>query len=128
MDIPRSSSRSPRVALVYPGDRDARNNAAPENSRFLKVFQALEQVGLSAEPAVYHDDFCDEVRRQLLNVDAVLVWVNPIEGGRDRRPLRARTRSIQIAAMRGRRARPTPCAQWPNQPPSPRFAAPCRYG
>lgn len=99
MDIPRSSSRSPRVALVYPGDRDARNNAAPENSRFLKVFQALEQVGLSAEPAVYHDDFCDEVRRQLLNVDAVLVWVNPIEGGRDRSILDAMLRDVAASGV-----------------------------
>ena len=29
-----------RVALLFPGDRKARQNAAPENSRFLKVFPA----------------------------------------------------------------------------------------
>jgi hypothetical protein len=37
-----------------------------------------------AEPAVYHDEFCDEVRQQLMQVDAVLVWMNPIQDGRDR--------------------------------------------
>jgi hypothetical protein len=99
MDISRSSSRRPRVALVYPGDRDARNNAAPENSRFLKVFQAMEQAGLSAEPAVYHDDFCDEVRRQLMQVDGVLVWVNPIEGGRDRSVLDAMLREVAASGV-----------------------------
>jgi hypothetical protein len=30
------------------------------------VFQALAGVGLHAEPAVYHDDFCGEVHRQLM--------------------------------------------------------------
>ena len=58
-----------RMAILYPGDREARDNAAPEKSRFLKVFQALEQLGLQAESCVYNDDFCDEVRRQLMQVD-----------------------------------------------------------
>jgi hypothetical protein len=83
-----------RVALLYPGDRQARENAAPEKSRFLKVFQALEQLELRTEPAVYNDDFCDEVRRQLLEVDGVLVWCNPIEGGRDRSRLDGMLREV----------------------------------
>jgi hypothetical protein len=78
-----------RVALLYPGDREARENAAPGKSRFLKVFQALEHLGLRTEPAVYNDDFCDEVHHQLREVDGVLVWCNPIEGGRDRSRLDA---------------------------------------
>ena len=88
-----------RVALLYPGNREARNNAAPENSRFLKVFQALEETGLSAEPAVYHDDFCDEVRRQLLQVDGVLVWFNPIQDGRDRSMLDAMLRDVAASGV-----------------------------
>lgn len=84
-----------RVAILYPG----RKVAAPENSRFLKVFQALEQLGVSTEPAVYHDDFCDEVRRQLLQVDGVLVWVNPVEGGRDRSILDAMLREVAAAGV-----------------------------
>ncbi|MBM3343795.1 MAG: Cj0069 family protein [Betaproteobacteria bacterium] len=88
-----------RVALVYPGDREARRNATPENSRFLNVFQALAAKGLNAEPAIYHDDFCDELRRQLLQVDGVLVWVNPIEGGRDRSMLDALLREVAAAGV-----------------------------
>src|SRR5689334_7287935 len=83
-----------RVALLYPGDREARKNASPESSRFLKVFQALAESGAHAEPAVYHDDFCDEVRRQLMQVDGVLVWVNPIEGDCDRAMLDAMLREV----------------------------------
>jgi hypothetical protein len=88
-----------RVALLYPGDRETRKNAAPENSRFLKVFQALEQLGLRTEPAVYHDDFCDEIRRQLMQVDAVLVWVNPVQGGRDRSILDAMLREVATSGV-----------------------------
>lgn len=48
------------------------------------VADALSQVGISPEPCVYANEFADEVRRQLRTVDGVLVWVNPIENGRDR--------------------------------------------
>jgi hypothetical protein len=88
-----------RIALLYPGDREARESAAPEKSRFLKVFQALEQLGLRTEPAVYHDDFRDEVRHQLKQVDAVLVWANPIEGGRDRSRLDAMLREVAASGV-----------------------------
>ena len=86
-----------RVAILYPGDREAKQNAAPEKSRFWAVFQALTAQGMHAELAVYHDDFCDEVRRQLMQVDGVLVWVNPIEGERDRSVLDAML--CEVAAL-----------------------------
>ena len=88
-----------KVAILYPGDLEARQSAAPEKSRFLKVFQALAALGVQAEPAVYHDDFCDEVRRQLMQVDGVLVWCNPIEGGRDRSRLDALLREVAAAGV-----------------------------
>ena len=80
----KDSTRPPRLALLYPGDRAARQRADPAESRFLPLFQACAAAGVAAEPAVYHDDFADEVKAQLLAVDAVLVWCNPIEGGRRR--------------------------------------------
>ena len=87
------------MAILYPGDREARRNAAPEKSRFLPLFQALADLGIHAEPAVFHDDFCEEVRRQLASVDAVLVWVNPIEGERDRSVLDAMLRGLAAAGI-----------------------------
>jgi len=97
LDPTKQSPNNPdrcRIALVYPGDRDARRRAMPEESRFLPLFQALAQLDVQAEPAVYHDDFADEVRRQLLAVDGVLVWVNPIQDGRDRSTLDALLREV----------------------------------
>jgi hypothetical protein len=78
-----------KIALVSPGDREARNGATLEDHRLKLVAQALRAVGLVPELAIYHDDFSQEVFKQLIGVDAVLVWVNPIEGGRDRTKLDA---------------------------------------
>lgn len=73
-----------RVALLFPGDRAARDRADPAASRFAALFAALAAAGVEAEPAVYHDDFADEVTAQLLGMRVVLVWCNPIEDGRRR--------------------------------------------
>jgi hypothetical protein len=88
-------TREKRVALLYPGDRAARTAMSPANNRFAHVAAALGEMGINAEPAVYNDDFADEVRRQLLAVHGVLVWVNPIEGDRDRTVLDAMLRDVE---------------------------------
>ena len=86
-----------RVAILYPGDREIRRSATAGNNRFAALFRAFAANGINAEPAVYHDDFRDEVREQLLQVDGVLVWVNPIEDGRDRSLLDAMLRDLAAA-------------------------------
>ncbi len=75
---------APRVALLYPGDRAARDLADRAASRFAALFEALAAAGVESEPAVYHDDFADEVKAQLRGVQLVLVWCNPVEDGRRR--------------------------------------------
>jgi hypothetical protein len=91
---PSSKDERPRIALLYPGDRDARRRSSREESRFMPVFHEIERLGARPEPAIYHDDFAEDVRAQLLNVHAVLVWVNPIEGERDRSVLDAMLRDV----------------------------------
>lgn len=88
------SAHSARVALLYPGDRAARDQADPAVSRFAALFEALAAAGVRAEPAVYHDDFADEVAAQLAGVQLVLVWCNPIEAGRRRDRLDALLRDV----------------------------------
>jgi hypothetical protein len=73
-----------RLAILYPGNQETRRKATSENGRFVDLFWAFTVAGVHAEPAVYHDEFCGEVHQQLLGCDGVLVWVNPIEDGRDR--------------------------------------------
>ena len=91
---------TPSLALLYPGDRAMRDRADPAESRFAALFAACEAAGLRTEPAVYHDDFADEVRVQLQRVDGVLVWHNPIEGGRRRDRLDALLRDVADAGVR----------------------------
>ncbi len=87
-------SPTPKVALLYPGDRAARDRADPAASRFAALFEAFAAAGVNAEPAVYHDDFADELRQQLRGVQVVLVWCNPIEDGRRRDRLDALLREV----------------------------------
>ena len=83
-----------RIAILYPGDYEARKSARPDNNRFSQLFQTLSELGANAEPAVYHPDFWQEVYQQILQVDGVLVWVNPIQDGHDRTVLDSMLREI----------------------------------
>jgi Domain of unknown function (DUF6815) len=88
-----------RVAILYPGDCETRKNATAENNRFADLFRAFDEKGIPAEPAVYHDDFADEVRDQLLRVDGVLVWFNPIQDGRTRSILDSMLRKVAATGV-----------------------------
>jgi len=90
---------TPKVALLYPGDHAARDRADPAASRFAALFEALAATGVNAEPAVYHDDFAEEVLEQLRGMQAVLVWCNPIEDGRRRDRLDALLREVAQAGV-----------------------------
>ncbi len=87
------------VAILDRGDREARLRSAPEESRFLPLFRALANLGAQPERAVYDEAFADEVHRQLVSVDAVLVWVNPLQDGRDRSALDAILREVAAAGV-----------------------------
>ena len=88
-----------RVALLWRGDREARLAARPEESRFCAIFEALERQGIQAEPAVYSEDMAEEVRNQLLQMDGVLVWVDPISGGQRRDSLNELLREVASAGV-----------------------------
>ena len=83
----KSSTKRPTIAVLWRGDAEARRSATPQNNRFHRVFEELAAIGVDAEPAVYDEEFADEVRQQLLVVDGVLVWVDPIHQGKTRAEL-----------------------------------------
>src|SRR3954451_10967028 len=83
-----------KIEVVWRGDRKARADATPANNRFHRVFEALASVGIHAEPAVYAEEMTDEVRAQLLRGEGVLVWVDPLSGGRNRVALDALLRDV----------------------------------
>jgi hypothetical protein len=82
------------VVILWRGDAAARQDATPQNNRFYRIFEELAAVGIHAEPAVYDEEFADEVREQLLAADGVLVWVDPIHQGKTRAALDAMLRDV----------------------------------
>ena len=76
-----------KLAILWRGDPESRRQATPENNRWRQIFAALAAENIHAEPAVYCEETADELRAQLLQVDGVLVWVNPIHEGRNRAKL-----------------------------------------
>jgi hypothetical protein len=88
------ASEPGKLALLWRGNRLTRSEATPQNNRLSRVFEALAELGIKAEPAVYAEDIADEVRQQLLNSDGVLVWVDPISEGQNRMVLDALLRDV----------------------------------
>jgi hypothetical protein len=70
-----------RVGLLWRREWDP---PAADPPKLHGVFAAFSELGVEAEGVVYSDDEVDAVRDRLLQLDGVLVWVNPIEKGLDR--------------------------------------------
>jgi hypothetical protein len=90
----RSTSEPYKIAILWRGDADARRAATPQNNRFHRIFEELDALGICAEPAVYAEEFAQEVRAQLLTADGVLVWVDPIHQGKTRGALDSLLREV----------------------------------
>ncbi|MBR0849868.1 Cj0069 family protein [Bradyrhizobium diazoefficiens] len=98
MDTEHHSSRH-TVAVLSRGDAAARRDATATSGRFVDVFEALAAVGVDGRPVIYDESFADDVREQLLAVDGVLVWVNPIQDGRNRTGLDALLRDVAATGV-----------------------------
>src|SRR5439155_19120767 len=83
-----------RIAVLWRGNREARQAATPQNNRYHRIFEELAALGIDAEPAIYDEAFADAVREQLLAADGVLVWVDPLSGRKTRAALDAMLRDV----------------------------------
>jgi hypothetical protein len=93
-ESPMSAVKPQRIAVVWRGDAAARRNATPHNNRYVRIFEELPAFGIEAEPVVFDESVADEVRTQLPAVDGVLVWINPLQDGKDRTVLDALLRDV----------------------------------
>jgi hypothetical protein len=87
-----------RVALVWRGDP-----TVPQPARFNRLTEALAERGTVSEGVVYDETVHETVRERLLGVDGVLVWVNPLQDGKDRSRLdpllrEVATRGVWVSA------------------------------
>jgi hypothetical protein len=87
-------TKAGKLALLWRGNRHSGGEVTAQDSRLNRVFEALAALGIRAVPAIYADDMTDHVREQLLEVDGVLVWVDPISDGQNRSQLDAMLRDI----------------------------------
>ena len=90
-----------RVGLLWRAEWDAPPSEEPtvDRCKLRGVFAAFRDCGVEAEPIVYSDDAVESVREQLLALDCVLVWVNPIEQGLDRSTLDPLLRDVAEAGI-----------------------------
>lgn len=88
-----------RVAIVFPADPNQQHPTKLDQSRLSGVADALGAAEIEVVGAPFADELADKVRAQLREVDGVLVWFNPIEGGRDRSVLNAVLRDIASAGV-----------------------------
>ena len=85
-----------RVGLLWRREWDPPSAEPP---KLHGVFAAFAELGVEAEGVVYSDAEVDAVREQLLSLDGVLVWVNPIEQGLDRSQLDPLLREVADAGV-----------------------------
>jgi hypothetical protein len=78
-----------RVAIVWRGDEDAPDALQPESGRLKAIFAALNRAGMRPEPAPYDERHAGAFTQRLRGMDAALVWVNPVDKGRNRKALDA---------------------------------------
>jgi hypothetical protein len=82
------------VAALWRGPGAALPPQTRNYERLRPIFAALHGVGVAVEPVLYCDATSDVVREQLVRVDGVLVWVDPIGEGEDRTTLDAVLRDV----------------------------------
>ncbi len=65
-----------------------------ENSRLHRIFEELAALGVTTEAVIFSEEALADIRRRLLSLDGVLVWVDPIVAGRNRVVLDALLRDV----------------------------------
>ena len=91
----------PKVGLLWRAEWDPPEGPGSliESCKLREMFRSFAALGVPAQPVVYSDEGAEAVRDQLLSLDGVLVWVNPIEQGLDRTKLDAVLREVADAGV-----------------------------
>jgi hypothetical protein len=84
---------APSVAILVYGDDHSGRNALTEE-KYRDLAEALFSAGFTVTSVLYTDEAYHHLRNELPGYDAVLVWINPIEQGKDRALLDTLLREI----------------------------------
>jgi len=77
-----------KIALMIFGEPGSIRNALTE-AKYSKLAAHFIEKGFIVDSILYHDSVSEKLAQELLKYDAILVWVNPIEQGGDRKSLDA---------------------------------------
>ena len=75
---------TPTIALMWRGDPAQPSAPTHYETRLHPVFEALRARGLAPSPIVFFEEDAAAIHERLKSFDAILVWINPLAGGRDR--------------------------------------------
>ena len=90
---------APRIGVLWRGDRRA-DAPRPRADRGLgPLYDAFAALGVAPVAVPYSDDAVADVREELLALDGVLVWVNPIQDGANRALLDPLLREVSAAGV-----------------------------
>ncbi|HEY6295998.1 MAG TPA: Cj0069 family protein [Streptosporangiaceae bacterium] len=89
----------PRIGVLWRGDRQAEAQLPRADRGLGPLYAAFAAWPVVIEPVPYSDDAVDEVREQLLGLDGVLAWVNPIQDGATRALLDPVLRDVAAAGV-----------------------------
>jgi len=78
--------RTKSIALVIFGDENSTRNALTEDN-YKPLADALIENGFSAESVLFHDTRLKQLEQKLPEFNAIMIWVDPIVQGVDRRSL-----------------------------------------
>ncbi len=73
--------------MIYGGSNSSRNALTEE--KYSKLATSFKENGFNVDSVIFNDAISAILAKELLKYDAVLVWVNPIEQGNDRKILDA---------------------------------------
>jgi hypothetical protein len=76
------------VAILVYGEPGSKRNALTEE-KYMNLANAFPEKGCHIESVIYNDSCAQDLSVELLRYDAILVWINPIEQGNDRKKLDA---------------------------------------
>jgi len=78
--------QSNSIALMIFGEPGSARNALTEE-KYKKLAVHFIEKGFAVDSILYHNSISDQLEKELLKYNAILVWVNPIEQGSDRKIL-----------------------------------------
>lgn len=88
-----TSGTTPTIGILSRGDPES-PVPTRENSRLHRIFEEIAALGVTAKAVIFSEEELADIRRRLLSLDGVLVWVDPIVAGRNRAVLDALLRDV----------------------------------